>query len=70
MAFSSPFGGNIQRPNAGELENLRAYQSAIVDIDVATETAMLTRNAMLMQSGTTALAMANTPPQSVLQLLA
>ncbi len=51
------------------LENLSAAKSAIVDTDFALETANLTRLQILQQAGTSALAIANSRPQSVLSLL-
>ncbi|MBK8237951.1 MAG: flagellin FliC [Deltaproteobacteria bacterium] len=49
--------------------NLAAANSRIVDVDVASETASLTKNQILMQAGTAMLAQANQGPQSALQLL-
>jgi flagellin len=49
--------------------NLSSANSRIVDVDVAEETAMLTKNQILMQAGTAMLAQANHAPQSALQLL-
>jgi flagellin len=49
--------------------NLSAANSRIVDVDVAAETAMLTKNQILMQAGTAMLAQANQSPQSALSLL-
>jgi flagellin len=49
--------------------NLSAANSRIVDVDVAAETAMLTKNQILMQAGTAMLAQANQAPQSALSLL-
>lgn len=50
-------------------ENLSAARSQIVDTDFAEETANLTRLQILVQAGTSALAIANSRPQSVLSLL-
>ena len=52
------------------VENLQAAESAIRDADIAEEVALLTRNQILVQSATAAVAQANLAPQSVLQLLA
>ena len=51
------------------VENLQAAESAIRDADIAEEVALLTRNQILVQSSTAAVAQANLIPQSVLQLL-
>jgi len=50
-------------------ENTMAARSRIVDADIASETAALTRNAILQQAGTAILAQANQQPQIALQLL-
>ncbi len=50
-------------------ENTAAAQSVIRDADFATETANLTRSQILVSASTNILAMANSQPQSVLQLL-
>ena len=50
-------------------ENLSAANSRIRDVDVASETAALTRAQILVQSGTAVLAIANQNPQNVLGLL-
>jgi flagellin len=57
--------GNI----AVSVENLSAANSRIRDVDVAEETAELTRNNILMQAGTGVLAQANQSATSALQLL-
>ncbi len=49
--------------------NLSAANSRIIDVDVAEETAMLTKNQILMQAGTAMLAQANQGPQAALSLL-
>lgn len=49
--------------------NLSAANSRIVDVDVAEETAMLTKNQILMQAGTAMLAQANQGPSMALSLL-
>ena len=50
-------------------ENLSAAESRIRDVDVAAETAALTRAQILSQAGTAILPQANQTPQSALQLL-
>ncbi|MBF0367960.1 MAG: flagellin FliC [Magnetococcales bacterium] len=50
-------------------ENTSAARSAIMDADIAAETAALTRNSILQQAGTAILAQANQQPQLALQLL-
>ena len=50
-------------------ENLLAAESRISDVDVATETAALTRNQVLAQAGISMLAQANSMPQMALNLL-
>ncbi|MBF0159058.1 MAG: flagellin FliC [Magnetococcales bacterium] len=50
-------------------EGIAAAQSRIVDADIATETANLTRNAILQQAGMAVLAQANQQPLLALQLL-
>jgi flagellin len=52
-----------------QVENLSAAESRIRDVDVAYETAMLTRNQILQQASIAMLAQANVLPQSALQLL-
>lgn len=49
--------------------NLSAANSRIVDVDVAKETAELTKHNILVQAGTAMLAQANQGPQSALSLL-
>ncbi len=51
------------------LENLIAAESSIRDADFAAETAALTRAQILVQSGVSVLAIANSNPQNVLALL-
>ncbi|MBU0640609.1 MAG: flagellin [Planctomycetes bacterium] len=51
------------------MENLMSAESNIRDADFAFETSRLTRNQILVQSGTSVLALANQTPQTVLQLL-
>ena len=50
-------------------ENLSAANSRILDVDVAAETAALTKNSILQQSAISILAQANTQPQAALSLL-
>lgn len=50
-------------------ENLTAADMRIRDVDVAEETASMTRNSILMQAGTSVLAQANQAPQIALSLL-
>ena len=52
-----------------EEENLTAANARIRDVDVARETALLTRNQIMSQAGTAMLAQANQLPQAALQLL-
>ncbi len=51
------------------LENLSAARSRIKDVDVAEETAELTKHNILMQAGTAVLAQANEVPKMALTLL-
>ena len=50
-------------------ENLAAAESRIRDVDVAAETADLTRNSILQQAAVSVLSQANTQPQLALSLL-
>ena len=50
-------------------ENMSAAESRIRDVDVAFETADLTRNSILQQAATSILSQANTQPQLALSLL-
>ncbi len=52
-----------------QAENLSAAESRVRDVDVATETAELTRNTILQQAAIAILAQANVQPQAALQLL-
>ena len=52
-----------------QVENLSAAESRIRDVDVAFETAALTRNSILQQASISVLAQANAIPQAALQLL-
>jgi flagellin len=54
---------------ASSRENLTAADSRIRDVDVAEETAAMTRNSILMQAGASVLAQANQSPQIALSLL-
>ena len=51
------------------VENLSAARSRIKDVDVADETAELSKHNILMQSGVSVLTQANSIPQTALQLL-
>ena len=51
------------------LENITASESSIRNADFAAETAALTRSQILVNAGTSVLALANQSPQSVLALL-
>jgi flagellin len=51
------------------VENLSAAESRVRDVDVAFETAQLTRNSILQQASISVLAQANSLPQSALRLL-
>jgi flagellin len=51
------------------IENTSAAESRIRDVDVASETAILTRNQVLQQAGIAVLAQANISTQSALSLL-
>ena len=50
-------------------ENLTSAESRIRDVDIAYETAQLTRNSILQQASISVLAQANAQPQSALRLL-
>ena len=50
-------------------ENLKASESRISDVDVATEMATMTRTQVLAQAGISMLSQANSMPQMALQLL-
>jgi len=54
---------------AVSVENLSAANSRIRDVDVAEETAELTRNNILLNAGTSVLAQANSSANTALQLL-
>jgi flagellin len=51
------------------VENLSAAESRIRDVDVAFETAQLTRNSILQQASISVLSQANSLPQAALRLL-
>ncbi len=51
------------------MENLTSAESNIRDANFAEETANMTRSQILVQAGTSVLAMANSTPQNVLSLL-
>ena len=51
------------------VENTSAANSRIVDVDVAAETANMTRSQILTQAGVSVLAQANQNPQLALKLL-
>jgi flagellin len=51
------------------VENLSAAESRIRDVDVASETAELTRNSIMQQAAVSVLAQANVQPQVALSLL-
>jgi flagellin len=67
------FEKNTLQTNANQLgitmENLMAAESSIRDADFAHETSMLSRNQILVASGTSVLGLAQQTPQNVLQLL-
>jgi flagellin len=50
-------------------ENISAANSRIRDVDVASETAEMTRNNILMQAGVSILAQANQAPSVAMNLL-
>jgi flagellin len=50
-------------------ENLSSAESRVRDVDVAMETAELTRNSILQQAATSVLSQANVQPQIALQLI-
>jgi len=61
---------NVTISNLGSArENLSAANSRIRDVDVASETADMTRNNILMQAGVSVLTQANQSPQVALALL-
>lgn len=68
-AFQKNVVGSTIRSLGVALENTTAAESAIRDADFATETANLTRSQILVSAATSVLQVANSSPQSVLQLL-
>ncbi len=68
-AFQKNVVGATIRSLGVALENTSAAESSIRDTDFAAETAALTRNQILVQAASNTLALANSQPQSVLQLL-
>jgi flagellin len=50
-------------------ENLQSAESSIRDVDVASESAAMSRNSILVQAGTAVLAQANQLPNAALKLL-
>jgi len=54
---------------ANRSENLSAANSRILDVDVAAETAMMTKNTIMQQAGISVLSQANLQPQAALSLL-
>jgi flagellin len=57
------------RNMAISIENLSAANSRVKDVDIADETAELTKNQILMQAGTSVLMQANSIPKMALTLL-
>jgi flagellin len=68
-AFTKNVVGSTINSLGVALENTTAAESAIRDTDFAAETAKMTRNQILIQASTQALSMANSAPQSVIQLM-
>jgi flagellin len=68
-AFTKNVVGSTINSLGVALENTMAAESAIRDTDFAAETAQMTRNQILVQASTQALSLANSAPQSVLQLM-
>ena len=68
-AFQKNIVGATIRSLGIALENTSAAESSIRDTDFASETANLTRSQILVNASTNVLAIANSQPQSVLQLL-
>jgi flagellin len=68
-------GAHINRLNSASMtissarENLSAARSRIADADIASETAELTKNSILVQAGVSVLAQANQQPALALALL-
>ncbi len=68
-AFQKNVVGATIRSLGVSLENTSAAESSIRDTDFAAETAQLTRSQILVSAATNVLQLANSSPQSVLQLL-
>jgi flagellin len=68
-AFTKNVVGSTINSLGVALENTMAAESTIRDTDFAAETAQMTRNQILVQASTQALSLANSAPQSVLQLM-
>ena len=68
-AFQKNVVGATIRSLGVALENTSAAESSIRDTDFASETAQLTRSQILVNAATNVLAIANSQPQAVLQLL-
>ncbi len=74
-SLRSTFGANQNRLESTirslgiAVENLSAAESRIRDVDVASETAALTRNQVLQQAGVSVLAQANVQPAIAISLL-
>lgn len=60
---------STQRNLSVQVENISAAESRIRDVDVAHETAQLTRNSILQQASIAILAQTNAQPQAALSLL-
>ena len=72
LTAASPRQGFIFFASEGakvSIENTSSAESRIRDVDVASETAILTRNQVLQQAGIAVLAQANISTQSALSLL-
>lgn len=68
-AFQKNTVGATIRSLGVKIENTAAAQSVIRDADFASETANLTRSQILVSASTNILSIANSAPQSALQLL-
>ena len=64
-----PPGKTIRFKPGKNLRNLTSAESVIRDVDFAEESAVFTKNQILVQSATAMLAQANQLPQNVLKLL-
>lgn len=60
---------STMRSIANSVENLSAANSRIRDVDIASETSIMTSNQILQQAGVSVLAQANMSPQMALTLL-